>query len=49
MILFIILSLPPYPDSNLSFQPSWDEATALVLVAQLVVERINNRSDVLGG
>ena len=42
-----LLSLLPYPDSRPTLQPSWDEGPTLVLAAQLAVELINNRSDIL--
>ena len=44
-----ILSLLPYPDENasLAFRPSFDGGPSLFLAAQLAVERINNRSDIL--
>ena len=44
-----LLSLLPYPDSRPTLQPSWDEGPTLVLAAQLAVELINNRSDILTG
>ena len=44
-----LLSLLGYPDENasLSFQPSFAEGPSLFLAAQLAVEQINNRSDIL--
>ena len=42
-----LLSLLPYPDSRPTLQPSWEEGPTLVLAAQLAVELINNRSDIL--
>ena len=42
-----LLSLLPYPDFRPTLQPSWEEGPTLVLAAQLAVELINNRSDIL--
>ena len=44
-----LLSLLPYPDAsgNPVLQPSFDEGPSLFLAAQLAVEHINNRSDIL--
>ena len=44
-----LLSLLGYPDENasLDFQPSFAEGPSLSLAAQLAVEQINNRSDIL--
>ena len=41
-----LLSLLPYPDDTNT--PAWNDDPSLFLAAELAVEHINNRSDVLG-
>jgi len=42
-----LVSLLPYPDTRPTLQPSWEEGPALMPAAELAVELINNRSDIL--
>ena len=41
-----LLSLLPYPDDTNT--PAWNDGPSLFLAAELAVEHINNRSDILG-
>ena len=41
------LTIQSYPDPNATVQPSWDEAADIIPAAELAVELINNRSDIL--
>ena len=44
-----LLTILPYPDPTATIQPAWDKGPCLLPAAELAVDLINNRTDILEG
>ena len=44
-----LLTILPYPDPNATIQPAWDKGPDVLPAAELAVDLINNRTDILEG